>query len=172
MRRLSAVKRMSRARRALKKTRRLAKLLLRRARTERASPKEVGHAVFIGVFSGCSPAVGLHGWIAIGLASLLKKNRLYAWIGSRVSNMVVLPFIVVAEVQSSRLLRTGHLAPITRDHVLDQAPALMLDWILGSIVVGGALGLVLGALAYAWALRREKRNAVAAPPPAEPTAAI
>jgi len=156
---------MPRATRAWKKARRLAKRLLHRARTERATPREVGHAVFLGVFAGCTPVVGLHGWVALGLATVFRKNRLYAWLGSRVSNMVLLPFIVLAEVQSSRVLRTGHLAPLDHRHVLEQAPELMLDWTLGSVLVGGVLGVLFGLLAYLWAHRRARR----APPAAEPS---
>lgn len=161
---LPVPKRMPRLVRAWKKARRLAKLLVHKARTERASPKEVGHAVFLGVFAGCTPVVGFHGWVAVGLATLFKKNRLYALLGSRVSNMVMLPFIVVAEIQASRLLRTGHTAPIDRAHVLDQAPELMLDWTLGSVIVGAGLGALLGLIAYAWAHRRDAKKRAAVPP--------
>lgn len=150
-----------RARRAWKKARRLAKRLWHRAKTERATPREVGEAVFIGVFSGCTPAIGFHGWVAVFAATLLRRNRLYAWLGSRVSNFVFMPFIVLAEIQCSRLLRTGKLAPITREHVLEQAPELLLDWGLGSVVVGVALGAVFGALAAWWAHRRDRRSAAA-----------
>ena len=149
-------KRFAGARRAWKKTRRLAKLVWHRAKTERASPPEIGQAVFLGVFAGCTPLVGGHGWIAVGLATLLRRNRLYAWLGSRVSNFVVLPFIVLAEVQTSRGLRTGAFAPLSLDHVLDQAAPLLLDWAIGSVIVGTALGLVFGLAAYTWSRRRDR----------------
>ncbi|HQY64896.1 MAG: DUF2062 domain-containing protein [Myxococcales bacterium] len=149
---------MPRGRRAWKKVRRLARRLWHRARNERATPREVGEAVFLGVFSGCTPAVGFHGWVAVFAATLFRRNRLYAWLGSRVSNFVFMPFIVLAEIQCSRLLRTGKLAPITREHVLEQAPELLLDWGLGSVVVGIALGALFGALAWRWAHRRDRRE--------------
>ncbi len=144
-------------RRTWKKSRRIGKRLWHRAKTERASPKEVGQAVFLGVFAGCSPALGAHGWLAIGLATVFRRNRLYALLGSRVSNFVVLPFIVLAEVQASRYLRTGSFAQLSREHVLDEAPGLLLDWGLGSLLVGAGLGLVLGLLAYAWSSRKAAR---------------
>ena len=150
---------MPRSRRLWKKTRRLAKRLWHRAKTERASPREVGEAVFLGVFAGCTPAVGIHGWVAFLLATVCKRNRLYAWLGSRVSNFLIMPFIVIAEIQCSRYLRTGKTVELRRETVLDEAPTLLLDWTLGSVLVGIVLGLVIGGLAYLWARRRQTREA-------------
>ena len=79
------------------------------AKSERASPREIGWAVAIGAFAGCTPAIGFHGGLALALATLFKKNRLFAWLGSRISNMVFLPFIVIAEVQVAHYARTGTL---------------------------------------------------------------
>lgn len=155
---------MPRARRTWKKARRLAKRLWHRAKNERATPREVGEAVFLGVFAGCTPAVGFHGWVAVFMATLFRRNRLYAWLGSRISNFVLMPFIVLAEIQCSRLLRTGKLAPISREHVLEQAPELLLDWGLGSVVVGTLLGALFGGLAAWWAHRRARREAAASLP--------
>lgn len=96
--------------------------------------------------------------MAVGLATLFRKNRLFAWLGARISNLVMLPFIALAEVQVSHRLRTGAWLNITRDQILDQAPSLLLDWCLGTIPVGLAIGLVMGLLAYAVARRRETRR--------------
>jgi uncharacterized protein len=142
------------------------------AKNERGTPRELAWAIAIGVFSGCTPAVGFHGWVAVGLATLARKNRLFAWIGSRISNFLILPWIILAEVQLSHRLRTGAYAPLSKDHVLDQAGALLLDWILGSIPVGLALAALLGLVAYRVFVWRDARRAatpvdVATPPPAE-----
>jgi uncharacterized protein (DUF2062 family) len=119
----------------------------------------VGEAVFLGVFAGCTPAVGIHGWVAFLLATVCRRNRLYAWLGSRVSNFLIMPFIVIAEIECARYLRTGKTVELRRETVLEEAPTLLLDWTLGSILVGVVLGLVFGSLAYLWALRRQKREA-------------
>lgn len=134
------------------------KLLWKLAKSERATPREIGWAVFIGGFAACTPFIGFHGWLGLGLATLFKKNRLFAWLGTRIANMVFLPFIALAEVQISHRLRVGEFVSITRDNALEQAPNLLLDWCLGCIPVGAAAGLVLGMSAYGIAHRRDKRK--------------
>lgn len=130
------------------------------AKSERASPREIFWAVFIGAFAGCTPAIGVHGGLAVGLATLFRKNRLFAWLGSRISNMVFLPFIAYAEVQVAHRIREGTWVDMTldREHALSQAGELLLDWCLGTIPVGAVLGFLTGMLGYAWARRRDRRR--------------
>lgn len=130
------------------------KAIWKAAKEERASPRELFWAVFLGIFAGCTPAVGFHGPLALGLATLFKKNRLWAWLGSRISNMVFLPFIAYAEVQVAHRLRTGTWATIAierdAERAIDQAKTLLLDWCIGTIPVGIVAGLLFGAIAYVW----------------------
>jgi len=135
------------------------KTIWKLAKSERASPREIGWAVAIGAFAGCTPAVGFHGALALALATVLKKNRLFAWLGSRVSNWLFLPFIVLAEVQVSHRLRTGEWLALDRDTALEQAPALLLDWCIGTIPVGIAIAGALGVASWALAVRRDRRRA-------------
>jgi uncharacterized protein (DUF2062 family) len=135
------------------------KTLWKLALSERASPRDIGWAVFIGAFAGCTPAIGFHGVLSLFLASVFRKNRLFAWLGSRISNMVFLPFIALAEVQVAHRLRTGTWVAIDRAHALDQAGAVLLDWCLGTIPVGIAIAGPMGALSWALARRRDRRRA-------------
>jgi len=145
------------------------KRLWKAAKSERASPRDIGWAVAIGAFIGCTPAVGLRPWIALGVATLLKKNRLFCYLGSHTSNIFFMPFITLAEVQLSHRLRTGGWATIDRKHITEQAPTLLLDWCLGTIPVGLGVALALGLVGYGFALRRDARRArlaaVATPAP-------
>lgn len=139
------------------KTRELVVLLLK----ERASPKEVGQAIAIGVWMGTSPAFGLHGWLAIGLATLLRKNRVFAWVGSRVSFFLLLPWIILSEIEAAHWVRTGELAPIDRHHIVQEAATYLLDFCLGWLVLGPVYAVVLGLLAvpvWAWWQRRAARK--------------
>jgi len=135
------------------------KTLWRLAKSERASPTEIAWAVGIGVFVGCTPAIGFHGWLAIVVATVFKKNRLFAWLGSRISNFVILPFIALAAVQVAHRVRTGAWLVVDREHVLDHAHDLLLDWCLGTLPVGGALALVCALASYALARRRARNSA-------------
>lgn len=134
------------------------KTLWRLAASERASPREIGWAVAIGAFAACTPAIGLRSALALGLATLFKKNRLFAWLGTRISNMVFLPFIVIAEVQVSHRLRTGTWVELNRETAIDQAGTFLLDWCLGTIPVGSAIAFVMGMSAWAIALVRDRRR--------------
>jgi uncharacterized protein (DUF2062 family) len=135
------------------------KTLWKLAKSERASPREIGWAVAIGGFAGCTPAIGVHGPLALGLATVLKKNRLFAWLGSRISNMVFLPFIALAEVQISHRIRAGTWLQLDRDNVLDQGGTLLLDWCLGTIPVGAFIGLLMGLVSWGVAHARDRRRA-------------
>ncbi|HEY8078371.1 MAG TPA: DUF2062 domain-containing protein [Labilithrix sp.] len=145
------------------------KALWKLAKEERATPREIFWAVFLGAFAGSTPAVGFHGWVAVGLATLFRKNRLFAWLGSRVSNMVFLPFIIMSEIELARFARTGAFVTLERATILDEAPRLLLDWCLGTIPVGIAIGLLTALPAYAFAQRRDRRR-LTRPMPAEPPA--
>jgi uncharacterized protein (DUF2062 family) len=141
------------------------------AKNERATPPQIGWAVALGVFVGCTPALGFHGGLAVACATVLRLNRLWAFIGSRTSAFFILPFIVYAEVEVAHHLRTGGWITLDREHVIDQAKELLLDWFVGTVPVGGALATVLGLLAFALARRRQRaRDADAAAPGGEPDA--
>ena len=141
------------------------KLLWKLAKSERASPREIGWAVFWGAFAGCTPAVGFHGPLALAVATAMRKNRLWAWIGSRISNMLILPFIAIAEIQVAHRLRTGEAVSLRYEDALRRAPELLLDWCLGTIPVGAVIGAGAGLLAWAWAERRRRRTPPEEPPP-------
>jgi uncharacterized protein (DUF2062 family) len=124
------------------------RVLWRLATTERATPRQVALAVGLGAFIGATPVIGLHGWIAVGLATAMRLNRLYAFLGSRVSSPFVLPFLVIAEIQLAHRARCGEFIALTRADVLAHAPGMLLDWCLGTIPVGLAVGVLLGAVGY------------------------
>lgn len=124
------------------------KRLWERARREHSTPREVGWSVGLGVFSGCTPFLGFHMWIALGLATLFRLNRLWAFLGSRVSTSGLYVPIVLAEIQGAHRLRTGAWAPLSLQTVWACRWEYAKDWLMGAAAMGIVLGAVLGLLAY------------------------
>jgi uncharacterized protein (DUF2062 family) len=121
---------------------------------ERATPRETGLSVAVGAFSSSTPFVGFHIWMALGLATVLRLNRLWAALGSRASPPPVLALLAFSQVQLAHRLRTGHWVPLAVHEILAHSRELFLDWLLGTPLVGGAYAAALGLLAYVVARRR------------------
>jgi uncharacterized protein (DUF2062 family) len=135
---------------------------------EHATPRELAASVALGVFIGCTPLLGFHGWLGVGFATLLRLNRLWALIGTRISMLLFLPWIILAEVQTSHRLRTGTWAPLSAKDAIEHAREWLLDWCMGTVPVGLFLAFVLGGVAFYSARLRDVRRSKLAPPP-EPT---
>lgn len=133
--------------------------LLRRARQEHSTPREVGWSVGIGVFFGCTPFIGFHMWFALGLATLLRLNRLWAFVGSRISTSVMFSLLAFAEIELAHRLRFGAWLALQPRDILAHWRDLAGDWVLGCIPVGGVLAVILGFAAYGIA-RRWRRETV------------
>ena len=142
--------------------------LWERARKEHSTPREVGWSVGIGVFCGCTPLLGLHMWLALLLASVLRLNRLWAFLGSRVSTNVLFVWIAFGEIEVAHHLRAGTWASLAPSGVLAQGKELLADWVLGTILVGGPLALIVGLLAYASARRWQAQRDVTSRTPVAP----
>jgi uncharacterized protein (DUF2062 family) len=142
-----------------------ARSLWRAALREHASPREVGWSVGIGVFCGCTPFIGFHMWMALGLTTIFRLNRLWSFVGSRVSTGVMLYVIAFSEVAVGHRLRSGAPLNIAWRSVLDHGRELFGDWLIGSLIVGTALGAVLGLVAYALRARQFSRRTPGGPRP-------
>jgi uncharacterized protein (DUF2062 family)/trans-aconitate methyltransferase len=130
--------------------------LLYKMRTEGLSPGKQAAAVALGVFIGCSPFYGLHLLLCVVLARLFRLNAGLAYLAAHVSLPGIGPFLLMAELETGRRLRGQSYLHI---HVADlkeigfrQAGA---DLLIGSAVIGGALALLFGGLAWWLAKRRQ-----------------
>jgi uncharacterized protein (DUF2062 family) len=111
-------------------------------------------AVGVGVFCSSTPFLGFHIWMALALATALRLNRLWAAVGSRASPPPILALLAFSQVQIAHRLRTGAWVPLAVHDVLAHSGELILDWLLGTPLVGGAYAVALGAVAYFVARRR------------------
>jgi uncharacterized protein (DUF2062 family)/ubiquinone/menaquinone biosynthesis C-methylase UbiE len=119
-------------------------------RTEGAGPIRETAAVAVGVFIGCLPVYGLHLVIcwAVGLAFGL--NRLKMYLAANISNPLVAPWLLFAEVQAGAWLRRGAFHQLTLQEMRTSgAVALGIDLLIGSVFVGGALAALAAAATYA-----------------------
>jgi len=132
--------------------------LWERAKREHSSPRELAWSVGVGVFSGCTPFYGAHLWIALGLATLFRLNRLWAFVGSRVSVTPVFAWIAFCEIEGAHRLRTGAWTPLSPRDALGHGRELLGDWMLGTLLIGCALGAAVGVVAYVLARRAPERQ--------------
>lgn len=122
--------------------------LWERAKKEHSSPRELGLSVGVGAFVACTPLLGLHAWLALGLATLLRLNRLWTLIASRLSSTPVLAVTTFCEIETAHRLRTGRWVPLALHEAMEHGRELLGDWILGTVIVGGVVALCAGFLAY------------------------
>lgn len=130
---------------------RLARYLYR-LRTEGGGPGRQAAAVGLGVFIGCTPFYGAHLWMCIAAGWLLRLNRLKMYLAANVSNPFLAPLIVFSEIQAGSWVRRGVAYPLTVDALRRLDPwTFAADLLIGSALVGGALGAVAGLVT--WAMR-------------------
>jgi hypothetical protein len=140
--------------------------LLRTAVAEHAAPPKVALSVAVGTFCACTPLIGLHIWMALGLATLLRLNRLWAAVGSRATTAGLWPVVTFLEIEAAHRARFGVWVPISPSDAVAHGRELLLDWVLGTPLVGGFYALVLGAVAYLVARRLDR--GVTSSTPGEP----
>jgi SAM-dependent methyltransferase len=122
-------------------------------RTEGEGPGREACAIGVGLFIGCSPFYGFHLLMSWVCGRLFRLNRLKVYLASNISNPVVAPLLILAEIQTGAWLRSGTFLALTLQAVKTIRPwQFGLDWFLGSAVIGGVLGSIGGITTY-FALR-------------------
>ena len=127
--------------------------------TEHTSPVRVGWAVAIGVLIGCSPFYGLHILLCIGIAWLLRLNKLIMYGAAHVSTPPLAPFIGFVSIQLGEWLRFRRfvfpsIAALRATPIVTLAKQFFLDWLIGGAVIGIVGGALVGFIAYEIAKRR------------------
>jgi uncharacterized protein (DUF2062 family) len=119
-------------------------------RTEGAGPIRETAAVALGVFIGCLPLYGLHLLICWTVGFAFGLNRLKMYLAANVSNPLLAPWLLFAEVQTGAWLRRGSVHPLTLQEIKAAGVVeLGLDLLIGSLFVGGVLASVAAAGTYA-----------------------
>lgn len=119
-------------------------------RTEGAGPVRETTAVALGVVIGCLPVYGFHLLICWTAGYALGLNRLKMYVAANISNPFVAPWLVFAEVQAGAWLRRGAFHALTMEALKTTGVAVFAtDVLVGSVVVGSALGALAAAGTYA-----------------------
>jgi len=118
-------------------------------RTEGAGTVREAAAIGLGVFIGCSPLYGFHLALCLVIGWCLGLNRLKMYLAANISNPFMAPLLIFTELQTGAWLRRDQLHALTLEAVKSVDPwSFGADLILGSLVIGGLLGLLTGTATY------------------------
>ncbi len=133
-----------------------------------SSNRNLATALALGALVAPTPVLGLHTWMAIGLALACRVNPLAAFAGSNIANpLTMAPLVWLDIVIGARLL--GRSAPSWpgREGLWQKLGALYLEAWIGALALGVALAVVIYAGA-AFALPRWRRGPQSGSPPSSP----
>jgi uncharacterized protein (DUF2062 family)/predicted LPLAT superfamily acyltransferase len=116
----------------------------------RVRPRELGLAVGLGVFVGCTPVFGFHTIIVLALAVVLRLNFVALWAGTHVSTPVLFPLVLAASLYiGQHWLGIGHGQGMM-GHVY--------QWAAGGMVLGVVLAIPIGVLTFLIARAVQNKN--------------
>jgi SAM-dependent methyltransferase len=119
-------------------------------RTEGGGAGREAAAVGVGVFIGCLPFYGFHLLLCWVSGWLLRLNRLKMYLAANISNPLFATTLIFVELQLGAWFRRGAFHALTLETArTTELSVFGLDTLTGSLLVGGALGLVLSAATYA-----------------------
>ena len=131
---------------------------------EHTSPARVAAAIFVGAIVGCTPLFGLHIVVCLALAWALGLNKLIVYGAANLSIPPMVPLIGFASVQLGERIRHGawlalHRSDFALANIRVIAKIFFVDWLLGGVVLGAAIGVVVGGVVFAALSRRRARAA-------------
>jgi uncharacterized protein (DUF2062 family)/2-polyprenyl-3-methyl-5-hydroxy-6-metoxy-1,4-benzoquinol methylase len=138
--------------------------LWQRLRGTPGSPWRAAFAVAFGVFIGCQPLYGLHFVLVLAVCVPLRLDAVLSYLAANISNPLVAPFLIFAEVEVGAYLLTGHFVTFDVERARATGAAGFAGQLfVGSLVVGALLALL--GFAVAWLLASRRSSARPAPPP-------
>jgi uncharacterized protein (DUF2062 family)/SAM-dependent methyltransferase len=130
---------------------------------EHTAPGRVAAAILVGCIVGCTPLFGLHILVCVAIAYLLGLNKLVVYGAANLSIPPMVPLLGFASVQlGERVLHGRWLALHRSDFALANVRALarafFVDWMIGGVLLGAAIGAVAGGITWAILTARRARN--------------
>lgn len=140
--------------------------LWRRLRGTPGSPVAAAAAVGIGVFIGCQPVYGLHFVLVVAVCLPLRLDAVLSYLAANISNPLVAPFLLVAEVEVGSYLTSGRFLGFDVERARQSGAAgLARQLFVGSVALGALLALIGFALAWLVASRVRARGKARAAEP-------
>lgn len=140
------------------RARELARLIWR----EHRSPARVAGALLVGFIVGCTPLFGLQLFLCMGLAWLLRLNLPIMYGAANISIPPLVPLLGWVSVELGTYVASGQLlalgrADFTAARLPDTLKVCFWAWLRGGVILGAALGVVVGGTVYALLRRRSRR---------------
>jgi uncharacterized protein (DUF2062 family) len=118
----------------------------------RGSPRELAISVALGLFVGCLPFYGFHFALCLLLCWPFRLDVVAAYVAAQISNPWFAPALIVLEARIGGFL-LGRRTLLLDELGLEGLGELFERTLVGSLVVGVALGLVGGAVTWFVAAR-------------------
>lgn len=143
---------------------------------EHTSPARLATAVLVGCVVGCTPLFGLHFFVCVALAYAFGLNKLVVYGAANLSIPPMVPLLGFASVQLGERALHGrwlalHRSDFATAHIRVLARSFFVDWMVGGVLLGAAIGAVAGAATWAILTRRRARTLRAEALAADPLAA-
>lgn len=128
-----------------------------------ASPTKLFVACVIGAILGSTPFFGLHFFLCVGAAALLRLNPVAVYGAANISIPPIAPFLAFACIDVGHRVLRGRGAPLSIEALRHVDPwklagDIFFSWLIGAVVVGGAIGIVLGAIVARIAIAKRNRQ--------------
>ncbi len=122
------------------------------------SRRDLALSVGVGVLVGTLPLVGLWTLTVLVTVSFFRLNKLAGLSASQISNFPLLPALCI---ELGHFLRQGRwLTEFSLVTLGYQAPQRLLEWLIGSLILGPLFGLLAGLLVFGLAslIQKEERG--------------
>jgi uncharacterized protein (DUF2062 family) len=111
-----------------------------------ANPREIAGGAATGAIVAALPVLGFQGLITIVACSWFRFNKASALLTNQFGTP---PLIQIVSIQTGHYIRSGvFLTTLSREVISRQGVQILVDWLIGSLVVGPLLGLVVWAAFY------------------------
>jgi uncharacterized protein (DUF2062 family)/2-polyprenyl-3-methyl-5-hydroxy-6-metoxy-1,4-benzoquinol methylase len=139
------------------------RLLWRRLRGGELSRGRASGSIAVGLFIGSLPLYGLHLPLCLAVCLPLRLDVVAAYVAANISNPLVAPFLVTAEIEVGSFILTGQAMGFDVERARQNGVGgFFLQAAVGSLVVGSVLAACGATVTWAVTARRAVSSAEAA----------